>query len=76
MKNIEVGDPVILVNAEGLEEYHLHKDQKGTANSLVNVDGQDLLMFMINEKCKMYWLAENRFVIDEEALAALEAEDE
>jgi hypothetical protein len=71
-KEINTGDPVILVDAKGLEEYCLTQGMKGMANSLVNADGQDLLMFMVSDKARMYWLTESRFVLDEEALKELD----
>jgi len=70
---IKLGNPIILEDARDLEAHFLVADQKGMANQLINADGQDLILFMPNDREKMYYLDAARFVLDVEALKALEA---
>lgn len=72
---IEIGDPVILDNAKDLGKYGLRRGMKGTANVIVNVDGQDLVAFMGVHDMKIYYIALDRVVLDEEAAALPEPEE-
>lgn len=66
---MQVGDPVILTNAKGLGKYGLRKNHKGHCNSRVNVDDKDIMAFMPDHEMKIYYVSEDRFVVDEERLA-------
>lgn len=73
---IQLGDPVILTDAKGFGKYGFRKGIKGTANSLTNVEGKDLIMFMPTFELKTYWMALDRFELDEEALKQRSPVDE
>ena len=73
MKQIETGDPIILKDAKGLSRYGLKKKMKGMCNQVVVVADQELIMFMPNGTEKMFYVDSSRFILDVEALKALEA---
>lgn len=62
---LEMGMPVILVDAKGLEADPLWKGQEGMANQLVQVEGVDLVLFMPDNTSRMYYIKESRVVINE-----------
>jgi len=74
-QEINTGDPIILKDAKGMTRYGMKKGTKGMCNQMVNVAGQDLIMFMPNGTEKMFYMDSSRFKLDVEALKALEAED-
>ena len=68
---IKTGDPVVLADAEGLEEYGLEVGTKGWANSVTSVPGNGTYVFFMAEDDKeMYALSVSRLEVDEEAKAA------
>ena len=73
---IKIGDPIILDDAKGLGKYGLRRGMKGSANTLVNVDGQDLVAFMSVNDMKIFYIDRSRVVLDEEAAALPEPEEE
>lgn len=66
----ETGDPVILDNAKDLGSYGLTRGTKGTANAIVNVDGQRLVSFMPSHTMEMYYINADRCILDQEAFDA------
>lgn len=64
----ETGDPVILVNADKLGKYGLRKNTKGTANTIVTVDGKRIVSFMPSYTMEMFFIEADRCVLDEQAL--------
>lgn len=73
---IKIGDPIILDDAKGLGKYGLRRGMKGSANTLVNVDGQDLVAFMSVNDMKIFYIDRSRVVLDEEAAKLPEPEEE
>jgi hypothetical protein len=73
---IKIGDPIILDDAKGLGKYGLRRGMKGTANVIVNVDDKDIVGFMGVHNMKIYYIALDRVVLDEEAAALPEPEEE
>jgi hypothetical protein len=79
---LQIGMPIILKNAKGLEAYPLWHNQEGMANTLVSVDGKDLVLFMPDNSSRMYYIEEDRIVINEakidewRAANMVEVEDE
>lgn len=67
--NFETGDPVTLVNANGLGKYGFRKGIKGSANAIQNIDGERYVLFMPTYTREMYWTQALRFELDEEAKA-------
>ena len=65
--NIETGDPVVVVDAEGQPD--LTVGEKGWANTVTYVD-QWYVWFMPADGRMMYVLSSNRLEVDEEAKAA------
>lgn len=68
MSDISVGDPVVLVDASGLE-YGLTDGMKGWANSVTYVD-KCYVFFMPEDSKEMYVMTADRLVVDEEKKAA------
>ena len=68
---IETGMPVVLMDAEGLEQYGLVDNQEGMANSVINIEGEDYVYFMPSRQMKMYAIKAVRLVVDEEKLNAI-----
>lgn len=67
---LEMGMPIVLKNVKGLDKHPLWHDQKGMANALVSVEGQDLVLFMPDNSTRMYYIEESRVVIDEDRIEA------
>lgn len=67
--DIKTGDPLILVDASGMEEEGLTEGMKGWCNSITHVDKQ-YIFFMPSETKSMFVMTADRFVVDEEAKAA------
>ena len=68
---IKTGDPVILVDGSGLEEYGLEVGTKGWANSVTSIPGNGTYVFFMPEGEKeMYAVGSTRLEVDEEAKAA------
>lgn len=68
---IETGDPVILVDASGLEETGLTNNTVGWANSVTTVPGNGTYVFFMREDSKqVFVLGIDRLVLDEDAKAA------
>ena len=67
---LQVGMPVVLVDVRGLGAYPLWKGQEGMANTLVSVDGVDLVMFYPDNSTRMYYIEESRVVINEDKIDA------
>ena len=66
---IKVGDPIILVDATGLEAHGLTNGHKGWANSVTTVD-KTYVFFMAREGKEMVVIDSARVEVDEEAKAA------
>ena len=67
---IEMGMPIILEDAKGLEEHGLYIGQKGMANSVMNIEGMDYIYFMPDSQARMYAMTASRCSIDEERIEA------
>jgi hypothetical protein len=68
-KQIEMGDPIILVDASGMQEHFLFTHCKGTANSVTIVEGdKTYINFQPAGVNKFYWMDAGRFILDEDAL--------
>jgi len=68
---IKTGDPVILTDVTGLEEYDLKAGTKGWANSVTSVPGNGTYIFFMPEGDKeMYIIGASRLEVDAEAKAA------
>ena len=62
MTNIEMGDEIICVNAEGVEEYGLYKGAKFLANAVTTIPGQgDYISVFVEDKGKIVVLDAPRF---------------
>lgn len=67
---VQTGDPVILVDAEGLEEYGVKAGDKGWANSVTTIPGEgSYVFFMPEDKKEMLAISSLRLEVDEEAKA-------
>lgn len=66
---IKTGDPIILLDATGLEEHGLANGMKGWANSVATVD-KDYVFFMPNDSKQMYVVTADRVEVDGKAKAA------
>ena len=63
--NIEVGDPVILINNNGLESYEFSEGARGTACSVVNMpDGGKYLGFLPKDGDGIYIISFHKFELD------------
>lgn len=68
---IETGDPVILVDAMGLEDTGLTNGTVGWANGITTVPGNGTYVFFMREDSKqVFVLGIDRLKLDEEAKAA------
>ena len=69
---MEVGDPVILKNAQGLEMHNLKAGDIGMCNSIVNIPGCDeaYVYFMPQGTKRNYVIEASRVEVDEEAKEA------
>ena len=70
---LQIGMPIILKDAKGLEQYPLWKGQEGMCNQLVNADNQDLVLFMPDNSTRMYYVDESRVAINMDKIEAWEA---
>jgi hypothetical protein len=52
MTGLKTGDPVVLVDASGLEEHDLTNGEKGWVNSLTVVPGHGTYIFFMSESSK------------------------
>ena len=68
---IKTGDPLILLDASGLEGHGLHNGMKGWANSIsiIPVD-KTYVFFMPHDAKEMYVVDSKRVEVDGEAKAA------
>lgn len=65
-----IGMPIVLKDVKGLEAQPLWKNQEGMCNQLINVEGKDLVLFMPDNSTRMYYIAEDRVVINAEKIEA------
>lgn len=64
---IEVGDPVIITDAEGLEQYKIKEGDKGWASNVVSMpDGQHLVFFTPDDIRACFVMTSDRMKVDEE----------
>ena len=72
MSGIKTGDPVILKDAEGLDQYNLESGAKGWANSVLSVPKDDtgamsdLIVFMPEDGKGMFYIDISRVELDKE----------
>jgi hypothetical protein len=65
---IETGDPVVVVNAKGLEDCGISVGDKGWANSVATIPGdKTYIFFMPADGKEMYVVESDRLEVDEEA---------
>lgn len=66
---MEIGDPLILKDASGLESHGLKAGDKGMCNSLVDIPGSDesYVYFMPQGTKRNYVIQADRVEVDEEA---------
>lgn len=70
---VRIGDKVKLVDAKGLGKYGFRKGDVGAINSVANIEGKDMAMYMPDGEMKFYWLAAERFeVLEDDYAAALD----
>jgi hypothetical protein len=75
IEQIEMGDPIILKNSEGLTEYMLFDGCKGMCNAYIVVNGdEEYIQFHPNGMGKFFWTRADRFVLDEEKVKAMAEE--
>lgn len=70
---LQIGMPVILVNAKGMKKYGLYKGQEGMANQLLNVEGQNLVLFMPDNGTRMFYIKEDRVIVNMDKLEEWQA---
>lgn len=71
MVDMKVGDPIILLDASGLEEAGLYDGMKGWANSISIIPGdKTYVFFMPHDAKEMYVVDGKRVEVDREAKAA------
>ena len=63
---MKIGDKVKLINAKGLGKYGFRKGDIGAVNSMANIEGKDMAMYMPDGEMKFYWVAAERFEVLEE----------
>ena len=69
--DIKTGDPLILLDASGLEGHGLHNGMKGWANSISIIPGdKTYVFFMPHDAKEMYVVDSKRVEVDGEAKAA------
>ena len=69
--DIKTGDPLILLDASGLEVHGLHDGMKGWANSISIIPGdKTYVFFMPHDAKEMYVVDSKRVEVDGEAKAA------
>lgn len=65
------GDPVILTDTTGLDDYDLQAGTKGWANSVATIPGNgEYVFFMPDDSKGMFVIGASRLKVDEEAKAA------
>lgn len=63
---VKIGDKVKLIDAKGLGKYGFRKGDVGAINSVANIEGKDMAMYMPDGEMKFYWVAAERFEVLEE----------
>jgi len=63
---IKIGDPVTLLNTCRLMEDRLYVGQKGFATNIVNVDGEEYILFLPHNVEGIFVAAADRFELDVE----------
>lgn len=66
LETMETGDPIILVNAEGLTDSGLHDGMKGWCNCITYVD-KEYVWFMPLDGKDQYVMTSDRVKVDVEA---------
>lgn len=70
---MKIGDKVKLIDAKGLGMYGFRKGDVGAINSVANIEGKDMAMYMPDGEMKFYWVAAERFeVLEVDDAAALD----
>jgi len=70
---MKIGDKVKLINAKGLGKYGFRKGDVGAVNSMANIEGKDMAMYMPDGEMKFYWIEASRLeVVEEEEVAPTE----
>lgn len=64
---MEIGDPVILTDANKLGKYGFRKGLKGSCNALTTVDGKRYIHFQPEYSREVFVIDASRCVVDEEA---------
>jgi hypothetical protein len=75
MKEIEMGDPVIMWDAKDMVKHSMFFGCKGTANSITVVDDVEYILFHPEGMEKFFWCTAARFILDE-ARMRIEKEDD
>lgn len=66
IEKVETGDPIILINAEGLTDSGLHEGMKGWCNCITYVD-KEYVWFMPLDGKGMHVMTSDRVELDVEA---------
>ena len=70
---MKIGDKVKLINANGLGKYGFRKGDVGAVNSVANIEGKDMAMYMPDGEMKFYWIEASRLeVVEEEEIGTAE----
>jgi hypothetical protein len=67
---LQLGMPIILIDAKGLEKHPVWKGQEGMANSIINIEGISYVYFMPDNSTRMYVVRESKVKINEEKIEA------
>lgn len=73
---IEMGMPVILKDATGLEAYNLFKGQCGMVNSVIVIEEEEYIYFMPESQLKIYAIKSTRVEVDVDKLETFNEEEE
>ena len=73
---LRTGDPVVVVNAEGLEKYKISNGDKGFCNSLITIEDVQYIFYMKERSLEQVVFTADRVAVDEEKVETIRAQFE